>query len=537
MLYLQDISYIHPNKDLLFGNINLAVNDHEKIALVGKNGSGKSTLLRIVNGELIPASGRIEKPNSIYYIPQIFGQYNHLTVAQALKVDHKIHALTKILEGQFSEENYTYLQDDWTIESRCQEALNHWKLGFTDLSQKMGSLSGGQKTKVLLAGINIHQPRLILMDEPSNHLDLESRKQLYHFIDMSPATMVIVSHDRKLLNLLDTICELHQTGLTTYGGNYAFYQQQKMLEQSALEQDIQGKEKLLREARDKQRETLERQQKQQARGRKKQAKSGMPKVMMDKMKNDSENSFSKLKHAHAGKVEGISQDLKTLRSSLPDPDKMKFDFDPSDLHRGKILFNAHETNYRYTSSWVWDTPLSMQILSGERIALKGTNGSGKTTLINLMLGKISPKTGSSTRASGKSVYIDQDYSLIEDDLTVYQQANQFNTNSLPEHEVKIRLNRFLFSRETWGKPCRALSGGERMRLMLCCLNIGQQSPNLIILDEPTNNLDIQNIEILTHAIRAYEGTLIVVSHDESFLEDVRIGRTIELKCIGTYCSS
>jgi len=528
MLTLQDISYIHPNKDLLFENINLTVNDHEKVALIGKNGNGKSTLLRIIANEFMPFGGLVEKEDPPYYIPQIFGQYNHLTIAQALGVEGKLRALTEILNGQVTESNYAMLQDDWSIESRCREALSQWKLDIPDLSQKMGSLSGGQKTKVLLAGMAVHQPQLILMDEPSNHLDLDSRKQLYKLIETSSASMMIVSHDRKLLNLLDTIYELHPNGLTLYGGNYEFYRKQKMIEQSALEQDILGKEKLLRVARDRQRATLERQQKQQARGKKKQAWSGMPQVMMDKMKNDSENSFSKLKHAHAGKVEGISQDLKTLRSSLPDPDKMKFDFNQSDLHRGKILFNAHEINYRYASSWVWEAPLSLQILSGERTALKGANGSGKTTLINLILGKISPQTGSSTRASGKSVYIDQDYSLIEDGLTVYRQANQFNTNSLPEHEVKIRLNRFLFGRETWDKPCQALSGGERMRLMLCCLNIGQQSPDLIILDEPTNNLDIQNIEILTHAINAYEGTLIVVSHDESFLEDVRIERVVTL---------
>lgn len=526
MLTLQDISYIHPNKDLLFENIHLAVNDHEKVALIGKNGSGKSTLLQLIAGALMPSGGRIEKKDSAHYIPQIFGQFNHLTIAQALGVEGKLRALTEMLNGQVTESNYVLLQDDWSIESRCREALSLWKLDIPDLSQKMGSLSGGQKTKVLLAGMAVHQPQLILMDEPSNHLDLESRKQLYQLIETCSATMIIVSHDRKLLNLLDTICELHPNGLSLYGGNYEFYRKQKLTEQSALEQDILGKEKLLRAARDKQRATLERQQKQQARGKKKQAKSGMPKVMMDKMKNDSENSFSKLKHAHAGKVDGISHDLRNLRSSLPDPDKMKFDFDPSDLHRGKILFSAHEINYRYTSSWVWDAPLTLQILSGERIALKGANGSGKTTLINLILGKISPQTGFSTRSSGKSVYIDQDYSLIEDGLTVYKQADQFNANSLPEHEVKIRLNRFLFGRETWDKPCQALSGGERMRLMLCCLNIGQQSPDLIILDEPTNNLDIQNIEILTHAINAYEGTLIVVSHDESFLEDVKIERDI-----------
>jgi len=118
--------------------------------------------------------------------------------------------------------------------------------------------------------------------------------------------------------------------------------------------------------------------------------------------------------------------------------------------------------------------------------------------------------------------------LIDNNLTVYEQAQVFNTTALQEHEIKIRLNRFLFTREDWGKSCNALSGGERMRLMLCCLSIGNQSPDMIILDEPTNNLDIQNIEILTNAINDYQGTLLVISHDETFLEQINIKRKIAL---------
>ncbi|MDM1524333.1 ABC-F family ATP-binding cassette domain-containing protein, partial [Empedobacter sp. 225-1] len=124
--------------------------------------------------------------------------------------------------------------------------------------------------------------------------------------------------------------------------------------------------------------------------------------------------------------------------------------------------------------------------------------------------------------------IDQDYSLINNHLQIYEQAQEFNQTGLQEHEVKIRLDRFLFSKDDWDKPCHTLSGGERMRLMLCCLNIANQSPDIIILDEPTNNLDLQNIEILTNAINEYEGTLIVISHDKTFLQEINIERTIEL---------
>jgi ATPase subunit of ABC transporter with duplicated ATPase domains len=528
MLILQNISYIHPNKDLLFDNINLAVNNHDKIALIGNNGSGKSTLLKIIASELQLSGGQLSVDTKPYYVPQIFGQYNHLTVAQALRIENKVNALKEILNGNVTEENYTFLDDDWTIEDRCNNALDYWQLKDLDLSKKMETLSGGQKTKVFLAGISIHEPELVLLDEPSNHLDISGRQLLYDFIQSTQSTLIAVSHDRKLLNLLNTVCELSKRGITVYGGNYDFYTEQKQIESNALNQELQSKEKALRKAKEKERETLERQQKLDSRGKKKQEKAGVARIMMNTLRNNAENSTSKMKSVHTEKIGSVSQELQELRSSLPDIDKMKFGFDNSALHKGKILFTANDLNFSYDTQPLWTENLNFKITSGERIALKGKNGSGKTTLIKLILGNIEPQTGKVYRADNKSVYIDQDYSLIDDKLKVYEQAEQFNTSALQEHEIKIRLNRFLFTKEDWDKSCNALSGGEKMRLMLCCLTINNQSPDIIILDEPTNNLDIQNIEILTRAINEYRGTLIVVSHDETFLEQTNIERTIQL---------
>ncbi len=528
MLTLQNISYTHPNKDLLLSDINLTVNNYEKTALIGNNGVGKSTLLKIIAKELQPLNGQISVETEPYYVPQIFGQFNQLTIAQALRIEGKLNALKEILKGNTSEENFNLLNDDWTIEDRCSEALNYWKLNELDLSQKMGTLSGGQKTKVFLAGIFIHQPELILLDEPSNHLDIASRQLLYDFVQNTKSALIIVSHDRKLLNLLNSICELSKHGIKLYGGNYDFYKEQKQIENNALSQDIQSKEKALRKAKEKERETLERQQKLDSRGKGKQEKSGVARIMMNTLRNNAENSTSKLKSVHTEKISGLSQDLQELRSSLPNIDKMKFGFDNSALHKGKILFTANDINFGYNNKPLWKNNITFQIASGERIVLKGKNGSGKTTLINLILGDLEPQTGIIYRAENKSVCIDQDYSLLDNTLNVYGQAQQFNTSALQEHEVKIRLTRFLFTKNDWDKPCIALSGGERMRLLLCCLTINSKSPDIIILDEPTNNLDIQNVEILTTAINEYQGTLIVVSHDETFLEQVNIERTIEL---------
>jgi ATPase subunit of ABC transporter with duplicated ATPase domains len=522
MLIVQDITYIHPDKDLLFDKINLAVDKHDKIALIGNNGTGKSTLLKIIAGILSPSTGIVRCDSKLYYIPQIFGQFNGLTVAQAIGIDEKLKALSEILSGNVTEKNISALDDDWTIEERCNEALSHWKLEDISLTQKMETLSGGQKNKIFLAGISIHQPEIVLMDEPSNHLDMNGRDLLYNFIQSDRSAMIVVSHDRKLLNLLDSVCELSAKGITVYGGNYDFYAEQKRIEKNALDEDIKSKEKALRKAKEIEHETLERQQRRTARGKKQQKKEGTPKIMMNKIKNDAEQSSARLKDVHAKKTESIARELTGLRKEASNiVDSMKFGFDNSSIHTGKILVAAENINFSYDNKLpLWQQPLSFRIKSSDRMVLRGSNGSGKTTLIKIILGDLQPNEGTIYRACNKTVYIDQDYSLIENQLTVYTQAQKFNVSGLQEHEIKIRLNRFLFSKDEWDKPCNVLSGGEKMRLMLCCITINCQAPDIIVLDEPTNNLDIQNIEILTAAINEYHGTLIVVSHDSYFLEQI-----------------
>ncbi|MCF0054858.1 ABC-F family ATP-binding cassette domain-containing protein [Dyadobacter sp. CY356] len=528
MLFLSDVTYAHPNRDVLFVDINLIINKHEKIALIGNNGSGKSSLLKILTGDLTILSGQVKTDSKPYYVPQIFGQFNHYTIARALGVDIKLSALQNILNGQVTEENLLKLNDDWAIEERCKEALMHWNLQSLDLNQPMDSLSGGQKTKVFLAGIMIHMPEIVLLDEPSNHLDIMSREILYQYIRSATNTLIVVSHDRTLLNLLPKVFELGKQGINVYGGNYDFYAGQKQIESEALNQDIRNREKAFRKAREVERESIERQQKLDARGKKKQEKAGLPKISMNTLKNNAEKSTARIRDVHTEKVGSIAQDLSQLRRELSDTDKMKVDLDNSALHSGKILIDATNMNYGYSTDLLWDNNLTFQITSGERIVISGSNGSGKTTLIKLILAELEPQTGIIERADFRSVYIDQDYSIINNDLSVYKQAEMFNAGVLQEHEIKIRLNRFLFTKNYWDKPCSTLSGGEKMRLILCSLTISNQAPDMIILDEPTNNLDIRNIEILTAAINQYEGTLLIISHDQHFLKEINAERVISL---------
>lgn len=529
MLNLQSVGYTHPDKELLFNDINLVVNRQDKVALIGSNGAGKSTLLKIMAGILQPTVGHVKADTEPYYLPQHFGQYNNYTVAQALRVDKKLNALNAITDGDAGENNFTILDDDWAIEKRCHEALAYWALDDIDLVQSMSQLSGGQKTKVFLAGLSIHKPAIVLMDEPSNHLDVAGRQLLYSYIENTTATLIVVSHDRTLLNLLNRTDELGRNGITVYGGNYEFYKEQKAIAAHALNEDLRSKEKALRKAKEVEREAMERQQKLDARGKKKQEKSGVPTIAMNTLRNNAEKSTAKTKDVHAEKIDGISAEVKRLRSEMPDKDKMRIGFDDAIYHIGKILLEAKDINFSYGGALLWKEPLSFLLKSGDRIAIKGANGSGKTTLIQIILGLLQPIVGSITKADFKATYIDQDYSLVKDELTLYEQAEVYNTSGLEEHEVKSRLTHFLFDKEYWDKHCSTLSGGERMRLVLCCLTMSREAPGIIILDEPTNNLDIQNVEILTNAIEDYEGTILVISHDEYFLEQIGVQEEIVLE--------
>ena len=541
---IQQISYIHPDKEVLFSDLNFAISKGQKLGLVGNNGCGKSTLLQIIAGQRSPSSGVIVRPDDLYYIPQHFGQYDSLTIAQALQTDHKQEALHAILAGDASTENFTILNDDWNIEERSMAALDSWGLGQFTLSYPMNLLSGGEKTRVFLAGMDIHNPSVILMDEPTNHLDSSGRQRLYDWVQKWRSTLLIVSHDRTILNLLPEICELEKHQLTYYGGNYEFYKEQKNIMQQALLERIEEKDKALRLARKVARETAERRDKQNVRGEKANMKKGVPRIVLNSLQSKSEKSTAKLNNAHQEKAGKLTDERNQLKSSLPSTAALKTDFNSSSLHSGKILVTAEKINFSYhqmdnkeslntsgtdnPEQFLWKTPLSFQIKSGDRLCVKGLNGSGKTTLLKLITGQLQTQTGTLTRADFTYVYLNQEYSIIDDRNSVLEQAYAFNSRNLPEHEIKIILNRFLFPASEWDKSCRKLSGGEKMRLAFCCLMISNNTPDMFILDEPTNNLDIQSIEIITATIKNYTGTVIVISHDDYFIKEIGIDQPILL---------
>lgn len=529
-IIVKQLSYIHPDKVSLFHNINFSVSKGQKVSLIGSNGSGKSTLLGIIAGSMQPSEGEvIYQDECPYYVPQHFGQYDHYTVAEALQISEKLRALHAILEGNTDMTNFTLLGDDWNIEERAYSAMSKWGLSHIRLSETMKNLSGGEKTKVFLAGTDIHSPVNILLDEPSNHLDKTGRELLYDLIKNSNATIIVVSHDRTLLNLIDLTFELTHNQIEIYGGNYEFYKIRKAEQQEALQFHLEEKQKELRKARTIARETAERKQKRDARGKKDMKNKGVPRIMLNTIRNRAESSAAKLQETHAHKMENIADEMKQLRQQLPEKKDLKLNFDDADLHTGKIMVTAQNINFGYSDQMLWNSPLDFEIRSGDRIVIKGENGTGKTTLLKLIFGNLKPKQGHIIRSDFQYLYIDQDYSIIDNELTVFEQLQKFNSSHLSEDELRILLHRYLFTYNTWNKPCKKLSGGEKMRLVFCCMQVDNKAPDMFILDEPTNNLDIQSLDIVTDTIKDYKGTLLVISHDAYFVKEIGITKEIELK--------
>ncbi len=227
-IIIRDLSYVHSDKEILFQHLNLVINPGDKMALTGNNGCGKSTLMRIIAGDLSATTGTVSHPEHLYYVPQHFGQYDDRTIAQALRIDDKLEALHAILNGDVSEKHFTTLNDDWNIEERAQAALSALGNGWHSPLPSDGRIKRGRKTRIFLAGgMELHSPVAILLDEPTNHLDATGRQRLYDFVRRTPAIVLVISHDRTLLNQLPAICELASNGLTFYGGNYDFFKEQK----------------------------------------------------------------------------------------------------------------------------------------------------------------------------------------------------------------------------------------------------------------------------------------------------------------------
>ncbi|MBV7532118.1 ABC-F family ATP-binding cassette domain-containing protein [Chitinophaga sp. sic0106] len=524
-LIIRSLHYVHPDNEELFHDLSFILNDGEKAALVGINGVGKSTLLRILSGKLELTSGDIIHSELPWYVPQHLGEYDAWSVAKVLGADKKLAALQAILAGDTDAQQFTDLDDDWDIENRVKTVLEKWELGDINENRLMGSLSGGQQTKAFLAAMELNSPGLILLDEPSNHMDDRTRKKLYTLIQQSKSTMLIVSHDKALLNLMNKTLELSEKGVEVFGGNFDFYQQKKMDQVNVLRARLHVQAKALKESEKKATDMAGHRAQQESRSA---GMSGsIPRIIAGGLKNKAERSTARMLHTHEEKIASLLLNMEEIKSQIQEYEILKLDIRSPEISPGQLLIDMEGINFKYDDRFLWNN-ISFQLRSGERVQIQGENGSGKTTLLKIITGELLPAAGSYNRMPFSHFYLDQHYSMLDPKLNVYEQIQAYNKRGLEEQELQELLIHAQFKPEHFDKKTTVLSGGERMKLSLCCLLASNQAPDLLILDEPTNNLDIKSLEVVTLAVKNYQGTLLVISHDNYFIDEIGIDYKINI---------
>jgi ATPase subunit of ABC transporter with duplicated ATPase domains len=500
-------------KQVLFVEAGFQLNPGEKVGLVGPNGAGKTTLFRMIVGEETPDEGEVSVPKklSIGYFRQDVEEMAGRSVldeaiagsGRAGALHHELeelqHAMTdparaddmEIILERFGEvqEEYDHL-GGYALEAQAREVLHG--LGFDDerIDGDVGALSGGWKMRVAIARVLLGRPDVLLLDEPTNHLDLESILWLEAFLKAFPGALLMTSHDREFMNrIVSKIAEIDGGEITLYSGDYDFYERERAVREQNRE-----------------------------------AAYARQQAMLAK-----EQRFIERFSAHAAKAAQVQSRVKALEKiERVEPPKrrqvVRFDF-RRPPRSGEEVVTLEGVSKAYGRRVVHDG-VGLIVRRGERWCVMGKNGAGKTTLLRMVAGVLAPDAGQvKIGASVKLGYFaQQSLDLLDPELTVWEQIQ----HDFPKESVgalKSCLGAFQFSGEDVDKRVRALSGGERSRLVMARLLY--DPPNFLVLDEPTNHLDLQTKEMLVEALRDFDGTMLFVSHDRTFLRGLST-RVLEL---------
>ncbi|MCT1479168.1 ABC-F family ATP-binding cassette domain-containing protein [Microbacterium sp. p3-SID336] len=509
-----------------------------RTGLVGRNGAGKSTLLRLIAGELEPTSGLVTTSGEVATLPQQLTLDVDRRVAELLGVAVPLDAVRAITSGDVDPAHFDAVGDDWDIEARAEASLAEAGLAPDFLDRTVGELSGGEAVLVAIAGIRLRGAPITLLDEPTNNLDREARARLSDMVRGWKGTLIVVSHDLALLELMDDTAELYGRTLSVFGGPYSEWRAWLDAEQDAAKQaEVAAAQALRKEKR--QRIEAEVKLAHRARTAKKaEIEKRVPKIIAHGRKMAAEVSAGKLRTEVGAKEEAARAAHDAAGRRVRSDDSMKIELPDPEVSRARRIAELHGSE----RSWLIQGP--------ERVALIGRNGAGKTTLLERLLASgageptVVPTTDPATESpsGGRPVlraeahtdrigYLPQRVDGLDDRASAFQNIAAVAPH-VPEKELRNRLARFLIRGATAERPVGALSGGERFRVALAGLLLADPAPHLVLLDEPTNNLDLDTVDQLVEALRAYRGAVLIVSHDDAFLDRLDLDLTLEIDADG-----
>ncbi|MBP2703009.1 ABC-F family ATP-binding cassette domain-containing protein [Microbispora sp. RL4-1S] len=522
-----NVSFSWPDDTPVFQDLSFSVGTG-RTGLVAPNGAGKSTLLRLIAGELRPGGGTVSVAGVLGYLPQTLPLAGDLTVAEVLGIAPVIKALDAIESGDASEEHFTTIGNDWDIEERTRAQLDRLGLGDVPFDRRLSTFSGGQVISLGLTAQLLRRPDVLLLDEPTNNLDLDARHRLYGLIEEWNGCLLLVSHDRALLDRMDRIAELDRGELRLYGGDFTAYEEAVRAAREVAEKNVRNAEQDLRREKREMQQARERAARRASNAARNLKSAGLPKIFAGNMKRGAEESAGKANEVHASRVNDAKARLDEASRAVRDEHRLALELPGTNVPAGRTVVLAEHLQVRLDGRDLYaGEGVDLTIRGPERIALTGPNGSGKSTLLRLLNGDLEPDGGSLRRADGRVAYLSQRLDLLDLDRTVAENMAAF-APAMPEAQRMNMLARFLFRGSRVHLPVGVLSGGERLRATLACVLYAEPAPQLLLLDEPTNNLDLISVDQLESALNAYEGAFVVVSHDERFLAEIGVTRWLRL---------
>ncbi|MBY6266099.1 ABC-F family ATP-binding cassette domain-containing protein [Azospirillum sp. 412522] len=519
---LSQIGWAAPDGHSVLTGIDLNFGQ-ERTGLVGRNGVGKSTLLKLIAGELRPLAGSVRVTGTLGLLKQTVQPGEQETVADLFGVTG---ALTLLLRAEAGAASAEELADaDWTLAERITAALARVGLD-ADPETRLAELSGGQRTRASLAAAVFAAPDFLLLDEPTNNLDRSGREAVIALLAGWRAGAIVVSHDRELLDRMDAIVELTSLGVTRYGGNWTRYRQCKATELEAAQQDLAHAEKQAEEVRRKAQRAAERQDRRDAAGSRKAAQGDMPRILLGARKSNAEASrgaSAKLADRQRAEAEMA---LTSARSRIETLQDFSVALPPTGLPANRTVLRLDDVTAGHHPDHPIIRDLSFAMDGPERVAIVGPNGSGKTTLLTLIAGGLAPIRGTVSVAVDFAM-LDQSVGVLAPALSILDNFKRLNSGAT-DNACRAALARFLFRADAALQQVGTLSGGQMLRAGLACVLGGPRPPALLILDEPTNHLDIHSVEAIEAGLRAYDGAILLVSHDKTFIANIGIGRQLSL---------
>ena len=517
---VSNLSWSTPDRTPLFSGLTLSFGP-ERCGMVGRNGTGKSTLLRLIAGSLQPSAGQVRTSGTVALLAQEALSRPDDTIADLFMVRAALDLLDRAGAGRASAEELAGA--DWSLQARLAGALERCGL-VAGPQTPLTALSGGQRMRAALAALVFAAPDFLLLDEPTNNLDRAGRALVHDLVRGWRGGVIVVSHDRALLEEMDAIIELSPLGATRYGGPYSAYQAQREIERAAAAHDLNHAEKSLAETARRAQDASERKARKDGSGHRARAKGGQPKVLMDFAKARAEASGGAGSRLRDARRKAAEEERAAARDRVEVLQPLRMDLPSTGLQPGKTVLRLDRISGGHDRRNPVIRDLSLTITGPERILLAGPNASGKTTLIRLITGQITPLRGA-VAVSVPWALLDQHAGLIDSQRSLRDSFLRLNPGA-DTNLAHATLARFGFQASDASRCGGALSGGERLRAGLACTLGASPVPGLLILDEPTNHLDLDAIAALESALATYDGAVLAVSHDDAFVASLAAHRTI-----------